>query len=464
MIPVIISGGSGTRLWPASRASHPKQFCELFDETLFAQTYKRVLPLGTPCVLTVAALQVLTEKAVRDLGGSKSQVLYEPHSHNTAPAIAFLCRALELQNQQEEIIGIFPADHFLPDQDSFLKVVREASRYAEKNEMVTIGIQPKFPATGYGYIKISGASDLLANASGQVAEGFTEKPNETKAKEFLASKRYLWNAGIFIVKVRHLIDLFKKHQPAMWEAFAPLAVNHSNLQEIYSKLPNTSIDFAIMEHLPSHVCVPFAGGWNDLGSWDSMADVAAEGKLSPQVSPQEVVLVDSKGVQVFGEPRKTYVGIGLEDCVIVDTPDALLVARRGETEKVKNALDILKAKKSKKVTTHDFEIRPWGQFRILLDTPYFKSKWIQVDPGQQLSYQSHKKRSENWTIVKGQGRVILDDKVIEVKYGVHVFIPCGAKHRIHNNSNEPLEFIEVQSGEYFGEDDITRYSDDYNRV
>ncbi|MBS1970411.1 MAG: mannose-1-phosphate guanylyltransferase/mannose-6-phosphate isomerase [Bdellovibrionales bacterium] len=455
MIPVIISGGSGTRLWPVSRKACPKQFSKILDESLFVKTYKRLQPLGNPWVITTEALKVLTEKSLKEIGQSAERVIYEPFAMNTAPAIALLCKNFEMSGQSEEVVGVFPADHYIPDASLFHQHVRAAEEIAKSGQIVTLGIKPTLPSTGYGYIELQGKG--VGGIEGLCAIGFREKPALEKAIEFLEKGNFVWNAGMFIFKVSTLIAEFKKHMPELWQAIEDLEVDHSNLKEIYSKCPSQSIDYGIMEKLESHTCVPCSFSWSDIGSWDALVNLNGDFE-------GEKIQVEATNNALAGMKDKTYAFIGVDDLVVIDTEDALVVAKKGETEKVKNVVDQLSKAGSQKVKDHNFEIRPWGQYRILNDTEYYKSKVITVDPKAQLSYQSHNNRSEHWVVVKGRGEVVLNDEVIPVSYGKHVFIPVGAKHRIRNTSETPLEFIEVQSGSYFGEDDIVRYQDDYART
>lgn len=460
MIPVIISGGSGTRLWPVSRQTLPKQFCDLLDESLYTKTYKRLKPLGEPWTVTTATLKTLTDKALKELGGKSEQVIYEPMARNTAPAVAILCRILETQNKQNEVAGVFPADHFIENDTAFREAVQQAAQLAEQNQIITIGIKPTHPATGYGYIEIDQLSPKNQNAL--AAKRFREKPNEATAKEFLASGNFLWNAGMFVFKVSHMIELFKQHMPELWSLCAQLKSDQSNLKELYEKMPSQSIDYGIMEKLPGHICIASQFDWSDVGSWDAIADMHSQNRGQWAATPN-TTLVDSKNNFVNGMNQKTYALIGAEDLVVVDTEDALLIAKRGTTEKTKDVLEALKKQGNRVATEHRFEIRPWGKFEILRDTEYYKSKVITIDPGAQISYQSHAKRSELWVVVKGEGEVVINDQPHPVKYGSHIHIPVGAKHQIINKSGASIEFVEVQLGNYFGEDDIVRYRDVYGR-
>jgi mannose-1-phosphate guanylyltransferase/mannose-6-phosphate isomerase len=271
---------------------------------------------------------------------------------------------------------------------------------------------------------------------------------------------------MFIFKVSKMIEHIKAFAPDVWTVISGISKDLSNLNDAYSRVRSISFDYAVMERLGSHVCIPCSFGWSDLGSWDAIAEEldrsgvagAAPGESHSQVD------VDSSSNFVFPQAKKTYAFVGCEDLIVVDTPDALLVARKGMSERVKEVVDQLKSQSDSTATQHQFEVRPWGRFQILVDGDDFKSKTLLVDPGAQLSYQSHQKRAEHWIIIKGVGEVVLDGKTISVSEGQHIHIPVGSKHRIRNTGSAPLQFVEVQLGSYFGESDITRYDDDYQRA
>ncbi len=459
MIPVVISGGSGTRLWPVSRVKMPKQFCELFDESLQTLSLKRAEKLGNTLVLTNSDLKALTEKNIQS-AESKAQVLYEPMAKNTAPAIAYLCRHLELNNQGEEIVGIFPSDHMIDNEPGFISIIEKATVEAKKGVIVTLGIKPSFPSTGYGYINTS-ANKL--NESADVLS-FKEKPTLEAASAYIKSGSYFWNAGIFVFKVSTMIAHFKSKCPDVWNVAAHIqktSIGISELKSIYEKFPNISIDYAIMEKLSAKElrCIPCDIGWSDVGSWDAVAGMFNNRKTD--FVPVEVM---SSNNFTQGLKNKIYAFIGIHNLIVVDTADALLISQKGLTQNVKDIVDNLKKIDHRAIKEHTFEDRPWGRYEILREQENFKSKVIHVNIGQQISYQSHNKREEHWVITHGQGEVVLNDQIIPVKNGTYVKIPTKAKHRIRNTGKDTLEFIEIQTGEYFGEDDIIRYQDDYNRT
>jgi mannose-1-phosphate guanylyltransferase/mannose-6-phosphate isomerase len=464
-IPVILSGGMGTRLWPVSRATLPKQFCEFLDESLLEKTIKRLLPLGSVWTLTTKELSVLTNRVFSQAHLPKNQILFEPMGKNTAPAIALLCQHLSQNNELDSIVGIFPADHLVIKEKEFQKALSLAQIAAEKASVVTLGIKPEYAATGFGYIEISSEKkDYLENLSVHPVKSFREKPDLSTAQKFIDSGSFFWNAGIFVFKVSNMIQLFEKLMPEMWSEILKIKKDLSNLTEVYSALKSVSIDYGIMEKLTDQVCVPCDIGWSDLGSWDDVARFGEPPFSLPLANFASVVSHESKNNFVFSDRKKVVGLVDVEDLIVVDTEDALLVSKRGSSQKVRGIVESLVSTQNKSAQEHRFEHRPWGKFTILRDDDYFKSKLISVDPHSQFSYQSHERRHEHWIIVKGAGEVILNDKVIKVKEGQSIEIPMGAKHRMRNTESTVLEFVEVQTGSYFGEDDITRFEDDYSRI
>ncbi len=456
MIPVVLSGGSGTRLWPVSRQQMPKQFCDIFDKPLQTMTLQRASRFGAPLVVTSEALRTLTELNLKDLKLHGTSVIYEPFGKNTAPAIAALCRILELHGKAQSVVGVFPSDHLVQDEAEFAKIVEAGEKLAQTGQIVTIGIQPTYPEIGYGYIQVrqqAGVPDLHKAYS---VVRFHEKPPLAKAEEFLAQGGFYWNAGIFIFKVSRMVELFKMHQPTLWTQIQKLKDDASNITDIYQAVQSISIDYAIMEKLSEQElqCIPGSFGWSDVGSWDAVSS------LLPSLKSENY---QSSNNFVFGDSGKNYSLVGVQDIILVDTADALMVVKKGHSQDVKHIVESLAKDKSVLVKDHVFEKRPWGDYEILRDTEHFKSKVIHVRPHSQISYQSHAKREEHWIITRGQGEVVLNDQIIPIKAGSHVHIPVGAKHRIRNNSDEMIEFVEVQLGTYFGEDDIVRYEDDYKR-
>lgn len=462
-IPVILSGGSGTRLWPISRTKYPKQFCELLDKPLQTLTIERLQKYGSGLLVTAERLKDLTEKDIIQNHLKIEKVLYEPNGKNTAAAVALACRYLELTSRSEEIVGVFSSDALILKEQEFDQALQAAVASAGSNFVVTLGIQPRSPETGFGYIQVKERA-LNTSKATEVLK-FHEKPSLDKAQTFLEDGHYFWNAGIFVFKVSKMIDLFKQHEPEIWSLLSDLKQDLTNLESIYSKIKNISLDYAIIEKLSSAElrCVPCDIGWSDVGSWDALVEVTEGTAFSITGLKKQPVQISARANSVFSKQKKKYSVIGCEDLIVVDTADALMICKKGESQKVKELVDVLKLNDEKITAEHVFENRPWGRFEILNDEPYFKSKIIRVEPGQRLSYQSHLKRAEHWVVVKGEGVVVLDEKEHIVKQGEHIFIPQGAKHRMQNRTNSIVEFIEVQVGSYFGEEDIIRYQDEYGR-
>lgn len=458
MIPAIMCGGQGTRLWPLSRASYPKPFCKLLDSSLFDKTLARLETFGQPWVITAENLRGLVYQALRERNLPRENVLFEPVPKNTAPAIALLCRVLELKNRASEVVGIFPADHLVEKTQAFNSALKLAETCARKGQICTVGVKPTYAATGYGYIEIQEKVFETAGSNRAfTVAGFREKPDTKTAEEFLRKGNFYWNAGIFVFQVSIMIGAFKKHMPSMWEAFQKLNSDLSNLKEVYAGLESKSIDYGIMEKFKDQVCVPADLGWSDVGSWDEVS------KLGEAERNSKVVSEAKNNFVMTGRSDKVVGLVDVDDLLVVDTEDALLISKKGSSQKVGALLKEVAKKSAQVAKEHVFDFRPWGKFETIREENGFKVKVIRVDPGQQFSYQSHDQRAEHWVLVKGRATVILNEKSHELGAGDYIYIPRGAKHRMRNDGAGPAEFVEVQIGPYLGEDDIIRYDDDYGR-
>ncbi|MEQ1879131.1 MAG: mannose-1-phosphate guanylyltransferase/mannose-6-phosphate isomerase [Bdellovibrionia bacterium] len=457
MIPAIICGGQGTRLWPLSRASYPKPFCSILEKSLFEKTLERLESFGSPWVVTAENLRGLVFQSLRERR-ARENVLFEPMPKNTAPAIALLCRVFELKGRAKDVIGIFPADHLVEKTANFYGALKLAESCALKGRICTIGVKPSYPATGYGYIEVQ---EQVFESAGEFrsynVNGFREKPDVKTAEEFLNKGNFYWNAGIFVFQVGFMIDCFKKHMPGMWDAFQPLKEDLSNLKTVYAGIESKSIDYGIMEKVREQVCVPADLGWSDVGSWDEVA------KLEGAARSENVVATGGENFVVTGRAGKVVGLVDVDGLLVVDTEDALLISKKGSSQKVGALLKDVEKKSPVTAKEHLFDFRPWGKYETLREESGFKVKVIRVDPGQQFSYQSHNQRAEHWVLVKGRATVILNEKPHELGAGDYIFIPKGAKHRMRNDGNIAAEFVEVQIGAYLGEDDIIRYDDDYGR-
>ena len=466
MIPVILSGGSGTRLWPVSRENYPKQFCDLYDNSFLGNTIDRLKPLGSPWVVTVKSMEALTFRSLREAGVPTEQVLYEPYGKNTAPALALMCHVLHQRGQGDEVVGFFPADHLIFDPARFEKAVRLAEKAAREGHIVTLGIQPTYPSTGYGYIEVT-EQEVLPSEDGLQAfsaKKFYEKPDEKTAERFIEEGHFFWNSGMFVFKVSNMIEHFKSLLPEVWSKIEKIDKDLDNLKYQYANVESISIDYGIMEKLDGCVCIPCDMGWSDVGSWDEIARLSEEVPSLKVGSNASVLGLDSHGNYVFSVGEKIVGLIDVSDLIVVDTPDALLVSKKQSTQKVKELVQQMKHQGMRAAIEHRFEKRHWGGFEILSDDDAYKAKKITVDPGAQLSYQSHAKRQEHWVVISGTAEVVLDGETHELGPGESIMIPVGAKHRMRNPADVPLVFVEVQTGSYFGEDDIVRYEDDYNRA
>jgi len=473
MVSVILSGGSGSRLWPVSRDSYPKQFCELMDQSFLLSTLKRVQKLGEIQVVTLESMKSLTQNVLGQVGASSENLILEPLPKNTAPAIALVVWRALRRKQGQEVIGIFPADHLISDEKRFCQVAKAcADIAAQKSVVVTIGIAPLYPATGYGYIELAAQSvvgEVDRKNDGVTAYGvhkFHEKPNIETAQDYYAQScrrpSFFWNAGIFFFRADTMAKLFAEHMPEMWAKISGLKDDLSNLSTIYSNISGQSLDYGVIEKLKTElICVPADMGWSDVGSWDEIARLQEE-KINFS-SAAEVFCEDAENNFVFSTFNKVVGLVGVKDLIVVDTPDALLVTRRGQSQKIKDLVLNIKEAKIPAASEHIFEVRPWGRFEVLADESDHKVKRLIVNPKSQLSYQRHTRRDENWVIVSGQAEVVLEDKVTVLRPGQQIYIPKNHKHRIRNPGNQPLVMIEVQTGEYFGEDDIERFADDYQR-
>jgi len=455
----VLSGGAGTRLWPFSRETFPKQFFDLTGsgQPLFIETLSRLKGLGSLHVLTTELLH-FSSMGLLKRHNLEAKILSEPAIRNTAAAVG-LATLTSLRENPEAVVGVFPADHFVKKPEIFRSALTQAFEVAAQGNVVTLGIQPSYPATAYGYMELKDRVDNKKDWQGPIqVSRFVEKPTFEKAQELLNTQRAVWNAGVFVFPAKFMAELYKKHLPEMWHAFENVHSDFSNLKEVYSSLESVSVDVGIMEKVSNLQCIPVEMGWSDVGSWEEVVAFAQDTGVSVNIESSGNFYENLQSVT-----PKTSVFVGVSDLMVLDTPDALLIASKGSGQKVKEAVQKLKITNARLLKEHAFESRPWGRFEILTDEPHYKSKKITVMPGQKLSYQSHSKRAEQWVVVKGKAEVTLNDQIHHLEVGESIQIPLGAKHRMNNPGTIELEFIEVQTGSYFGEDDIIRYSDDYGR-
>lgn len=472
IFPVILCGGSGSRLWPLSRAAYPKQFVKLFgnanEQSLFQKTVQRFSSSAfeAPVVLAHEMFRFIARDQLTKAGIEPDRMIIEPSRRNTAPAI-FAAALYLLDKDPDAMMLVAPSDHVIPDAEVFADFVRTASREAPDDAMVTFGITPTCPETGYGYLELGKRAEdrMLVPLT-----AFVEKPDEKNAKMMLESGNYLWNAGIFLMRAETAVAAFRKWVPDLCEAVGKALENSAEdlhflrlQQEAYDKATDISIDYAIMEKADNLFAAPCGFLWNDMGAWDAVAqayDVDEQGNAS--AGP--VTMLDCEGSFLFSNSEKLdLVGIGLKDVVVVALNDAVLVADKFQAQRVKNAVEEMKAKQRPAATQFPRDYRPWGWYESVATGDRFQVKRIVVDPGGSLSLQSHFHRAEHWIVVEGTAKVTIDDAVKLVSENQSVFIPVGSVHRLENPGKLPVVLIEVQTGAYLGEDDIVRYEDKYAR-
>lgn len=456
----ILAGGSGTRLWPLSRKNYPKQFLKLNGgKSLLRQTVERLLKS-----LSFDDLVVITNNEYKfyvksDLGEIR-HIILEPESKNTAPAIALGMKyCLErLGCDENEVIFVSPSDHVIRPVDRFVEYFRRAEEIAKNDRLVTFGVKPERPETGYGYIKagkrlkVEGEDDYL------LVEKFVEKPDLETAKRYLNEGNYYWNSGMFAFSIRMMMKEFEKYSPPIRKMYE---MSFDEMVSQFSRMPEISIDYAVMEKSDRVALLPLDLYWNDIGSWDSLHDIFPSDKDGNAVVG-DVMTLDTKNCLIFGK-RGLVSTIGLEDCVVVETEDAVLIAKKGEAWKVREIVNRLKKDGRKEASEHVTAYRPWGSYTILEEGPRYKIKRVLVNPGEKLSLQTHAHRSEHWVVVKGTAKVSIGDKEILIHENESAYVPKSTLHRLENAGKIPVEIIEVQNGEYLEEDDIERFSDDYGR-
>ncbi len=477
MYAVIMAGGSGTRFWPLSREKTPKQLLKIGGEdSLILQTVSRVLPMVriedvfivTNHSLADSINQQLSTKFNRTWNGN---FILEPEAKNTAPALGLAALHLE-RIDPNAIIVVLAADHIISKSDLFLDLLKTASEAAKQDFLVTLGIKPDRPETGYGYIK-AGTSVSSASPGNQMpanvnrVEAFVEKPDIDTAREYLKSGRYFWNSGIFIWKVRTFLKEIEKYQKDLYQGLMEIKRNIGTdkesevIAEVFKKINAISIDYAVMEKTDNAAVIPADIGWSDVGSWTALDDVS-ERDRSGNIMTGNVIDIGSSNSILYADKRLVAT-IGLKDTVVVDTPDATLVCSKEKAQDVKKVVDELKKRKADEHLVHRTVQRPWGSYTVLEGGDRYKIKRIEIYPGAKLSYQLHHHRSEHWVVVAGTARVTNGDKVYDVHPNESTYIPISTKHRLENQGKIPLQIIEVQNGEYLEEDDIVRFDDDYNR-
>ncbi|HVI58308.1 MAG TPA: mannose-1-phosphate guanylyltransferase/mannose-6-phosphate isomerase [Luteimonas sp.] len=462
--PVLLSGGSGTRLWPLSREAYPKQFLALAGErTMLQDTWQRVAELAgdaAPIVVANEEHRFLAGEQLRQVGVEHAAIVLEPAGRNTAPAIA--AAALQaMAGGDDPLLLVLPSDHVVRDPQSFREAVRAAMPAAEAGALVTFGIVPESPETGFGYIQAEAGEGVRR------VQRFVEKPDAATARQYLDAGGYYWNSGMFLFRASRFLAELERFRPdilsAVRAAFDGAKRDGDFVRldkDAFAACPSDSIDYAVMEKTADAKVLPVDIGWNDVGSWSALWDVSAQDGEG-NARHGDVIAVDSRNSYAYA--RRLVALVGVEDLVVVETDDAVLVARKDKVQQVKDVVARLKADQRSHAVLHREVHRPWGSYDSVDQDDGFQVKRIKVKPGARLSLQSHRHRAEHWIVVRGTARVTRDNDVFELYANQSAYIPLGAKHRLENPGTEMLELIEVQSGDYLGEDDIVRYEDVYGR-
>jgi mannose-1-phosphate guanylyltransferase / mannose-6-phosphate isomerase len=469
LIPLILSGGSGTRLWPVSRRNLPKQFLSLSGEgTLFQQTVARTqnLPdVRAPIVVASEDHRFLAADQLLESGVKDASIVLEPMPRNTAPAIA-LGALKAMEHDADALLLVLPADHLIGDTKSFTDAVEQALPAAKEGWLVTFGIQPDRPETGFGYIR---RAESIGDNAYRVGK-FVEKPDLPTAESYIKDGGYDWNSGMFMFKASRYLEELGKHAPSMLAAVREAyATGHKDLDfvrvdsEAFAKVPDDSIDYAVMEKTSHAAVIPVNCAWSDIGSWSALW-LSGEHDAQGNRREGDTMAINTRNSLLRSHDRHMIATVGVDDLVIVSTPDATLVAHRNAAQDVKKVVDQLKASGRTEHSFHRVVHRPWGSYDSLEAGGRFQVKRIVVKPGASLSLQKHHHRAEHWIVVSGTAEVTCDDKVFLLAENQSTYIPLGSVHRLRNPGKMPLELIEVQSGSYLGEDDIVRFDDVYGRA
>lgn len=461
MKSIILAGGSGSRLWPLSREEYPKQLLALDkDESLLQKTFNRLCTFSKPAdIVTVTNIKHYSNiKLQLNKIDSSNVVIGEPFGRNTAPAIASTLQYFIQQGCEDDVVLIVPSDHLIKDIDGFNKTVEQGKELAEQGYIVTFGIKPTYPETGYGYIKTEKALSV-----GYKVEKFVEKPNFETAKKYLDSGNYYWNGGIFMGKISTFLNEFKKYASDIYMHLGNLDFSNSTQINfsVYEKMPSISIDYAIMEKSDKIALVELQSDWNDLGSWQSIFNVKEKDE-NGNVLTGKVVVDNVKNSFIYSQKEVVAVS-SLENIILVETEDAIMACKLDESQNVKKLYEKLKAKESDTIKLHKTVFRPWGYYTCMNSGNGYLTKTICVMPKHKLSVQSHNHRSEHWVVLEGTALVLKDGKEYNVYAGDSIDIPLGAKHSLQNPYDKELKIIEIQKGDYISEDDIIRYEDCYGR-
>ena len=472
ILPIILCGGSGSRLWPLSRQSYPKQFLSLNftgNKSLLQRTQLRTSKIDNvkePILICNEEHRFIVAEQMREINVEPSSIILEPFGRNTAPAI--VVAALKVQEiYNDPNILILSSDHQITDEDNFLKVIKNGIRYSQEGKLVTFGIIPTSAEVGYGYIKSK--RPLTKSNEASSIDCFIEKPDRKTATEFIKDNKFTWNSGIFLFKASEILKEIELFEPDILN-FCKKSLDKSLFdldfqrldKESFEKCPNISIDVAVMERTRNGYVLPLDAGWSDVGSWDSVWDISKKDE-NGNVIEGEVISQNTKN-SFLSSQNRLITAIGLEDVAVVETSDAILVANKHQSQKVKNIVQILKDNNISEGIQHLKSYRPWGDYESVAKDKRWQVKVINVKPGERLSLQMHHHRSEHWIVVSGTAMVEINDTKTILHENQSSYIPIGSKHRLSNPGKIPLKLIEVQSGSYLGEDDIERYDDNYGRI
>ena len=457
---VVLAGGSGTRLWPLSRELYPKQLLKLVgNKTLIQQTFLRlgkVVPRKNIYIITDENLAEDIHLQLKDLGVIKENIIKEPFQKNTAPAIALASEIIFRKDNKAKIL-VSPADHFIKPDSEFIKSAKTAFKIAEDNFLITFGIIPSYPSQEYGYI--------IPNSNFQTkvyrVKKFVEKPDIKRAEKLIKQGAY-WNSGIFVWQAKIILNEIKTFLPEIYKAVNVYSRDFDEFLKFYRSLEPVSIDRGILEKAGNVAILPAKFDWQDIGSWKALYGILPKDS-NQNVLNEHAISEDCSNCLIQGTKKRIVVALGLEGLIVVDTEDAVLVAHKDHSHKIKNSLEKIRQNNFNKCLQHPTSYRPWGHYTVIEEGENFKVKKILVEPKQKLSLQFHKKRAEHWTILKGNAKVELNGKTFNLKPHQSIDIPVGAKHRLRNNTRKPLEIIEIQSGDYLKEDDIVRFNDKYGR-
>ena len=473
IIPVILCGGSGSRLWPLSRKSYPKQFLSISSDSnksLFQNTYQRIKNLKglkEPILICNEEHRFIVAEQMRGINIKPRSILLEPFGRNTAPAIV-LAALISKEFEKDAQLLILSSDHIIEDEKQFIKVIYAGIKYANEGRLVTFGVIPDEPATGYGYIKSAEPLEE-SGIKGSRIESFVEKPDLISAKEMIKDKRYSWNSGMFLFKANAILDEIKHFSPevlyacrkSLEEKLFDLDFQRLH-QDSFKKCPSISIDVAVMEKTEKGTVLPLKANWTDIGSWNTVWKISKKDNSNNYIEGS-VVAKNSHDCYIRSEKR-LIAALGVKNLIVIETSDAILVADKSQSQEVKNVVNYLKKRGIREGQEHKKIYRPWGSYESIIEEERWQVKIINVKPGEKLSLQMHHHRSEHWIIVSGTAQVEIDDDEVTLHENQSSYIPIGSKHRLSNPGKIPLKLIEVQSGSYLGEDDIYRFEDNYGRI